>query len=104
MKLTPHAPPKRAVHQLVLADPRHPRERLAYHPRGVMVAVAGKVADGHFRVRQRRPDQVRDLVRRHWHRYCPSTSWRLASTVRWSSASRMLASSVSTPALVRSPS
>ena len=67
MKLTPNAPLKRGIDDLVLPDPAQPGEAPADHPRGVMIAVARKVADRDVGVGDRGLDQRFDLARRHRH-------------------------------------
>src|SRR5215470_8914302 len=46
VKLTPDPAPKRGIDRLMLLDPGHAGETLAHDPRSIVVAVAGKVADG----------------------------------------------------------
>src|SRR3954470_2955387 len=107
VELSPHPPAERFVDALVLADPRQAAEALGDDAGGIMVAVAGQVGDLDPRVGNGGADQLLDVGRGHRHRgyQLPACmSWRRASTVLWASASRILASSHSTPAAVRSPS
>src|SRR6478735_10282161 len=80
VKLTPHAPPKRRIDRLVLANAAHSFKAAADHASRIMVAVAGKVADRHFGVGYRRLDQRLDIVRGHRHQmFEASMIWRRAS-------------------------
>src|SRR5207248_4444055 len=63
VKLSPYSPPKRGIDCLVLPDPAHPGEAAAHNARGIMVAVAGKIADFDLGVRNGRLDQPLDLAR-----------------------------------------
>src|SRR3954471_4077007 len=105
VKLSPYAPPERGIDCLMLLDAAHSGEAAAYHARGIMVPVAGEVADGDLGIRDRRLDQFFDVAGRHRHqRFEASMICRRASTSLWRSASRIWSSSHSTPAAVRSPS
>src|SRR3954447_6953517 len=105
VKLTPNAPPERGIDGLMLLDAAEPGEALADHARGIMVAVAGEIADGHVGVRDGHLDECLDLARRHRHyRFVLSMIWRRASNSLLRSASASVSSSHSTPAPVRSPS
>src|SRR6185437_4513133 len=57
VKLSPYASPKRRIDRLVLPDPAHSFKAAADHARGIMIAVAGKIADRHLGVGDRRLDQ-----------------------------------------------
>src|SRR5438067_9915503 len=48
VKLFPYSPPERGINRLVLPDSGHAGEAAAHHPRRIMVAVAGEVADCDF--------------------------------------------------------
>src|SRR4051812_47194657 len=50
VKLTPYSPPQCGIDRLVLLDPAQPGEAAAYHAGGIMVTVAGEVANGHLGV------------------------------------------------------
>src|SRR5262249_18823302 len=50
VKLTPYSTPERGIDRLMLPDPVHSREAPAHHPRRIMIAVAGEVANGHVGV------------------------------------------------------
>src|SRR5690348_14519249 len=67
VKLFPYSPPERRIDRLVLADPAHSFKASADDARRIMVAVAGKVADRHLGVGDRRLDQPLDLARGHGH-------------------------------------
>src|SRR5690348_6935367 len=67
VKLSPYSPPERRIDRLVLLDAAHPGEAAADDARGIMVAVAGEVADSDFRIRDRRLDQPLDLAGGHRH-------------------------------------
>src|ERR1041385_3132792 len=51
VKLSPYASPKRRIDGLMLLDPAHSFEASADHPGGIMVAIAGKIADRNLSVR-----------------------------------------------------
>src|SRR5438309_3039265 len=104
VKLSPYTPRKRGINGLMLLDAAHSLEAAASDTRGIMVTVAGEIADGHFGVRDRRLDQPLDLACCHRHqRFVLSMIWRRASTSLLRMASRTVSSSMSTPAAVRSP-
>src|SRR5688500_15292960 len=63
-----HAAAQRLVDALVLADPRQPADALRHHPRGIVIAVAGKVGDLDAGIGDALADQRLDLGRRHRHR------------------------------------
>src|SRR6478672_2036413 len=67
MKFTPDPPPERRIDRLVLANAAHSLEASGDDPRGIMVAVPGKIADGDLGIRNRFLDQPLDLARRHRH-------------------------------------
>src|ERR1700733_5953409 len=67
MELAAHFALERLVDDLVLLHPRLAAERLGNDGGGVMVAVAGEIADRHLGVRKPRPDQPLDVVRCHGH-------------------------------------
>src|SRR5918999_1516099 len=103
MQFGAHPAAQRFVDHLVLPDPGHAGERGADDSGGIMVAVAGEVADLDLGVGDGGANQILDLACRHRHQLLASMIWRRASTVLWPSASRIFASSQSTPAAVRSP-
>src|SRR5206468_2015532 len=67
VKLSPYSSPERGIDRLMLPDAAQPREAPAHHACGIMVAVAGKIADRHFGVGDRRLDQPLDLFGGHRH-------------------------------------
>ena len=67
MKLTPYSPPECGIDRLVLFDPAHPFEAAAHHPRRIMIAVTGKIADCDVGIGDRRFDQRFDLFGGHRH-------------------------------------
>src|SRR3954467_4557804 len=67
VKLSPYSPPKRGIDRLVLLYPAQPAKAAAHHARGIVVAVAGEVANAHVGVRNGRLDQPLDFARRHRH-------------------------------------
>src|SRR5207253_4549053 len=105
VKLSPHSSPKRRIDGLVLLNAAQSREAAADNAGGIMVAIAGEVADRHFGIRDDRLDQPLDLACRHGHYWLlASMICRRASISLLRSASRTFSSSLSTPAAVRSPS
>src|SRR5438067_8376957 len=61
VKLSPYSPPKRGIDRLMLFDAAQPGETAAHDASGIMVAVAGQIADLDFGVRNGRFDQPLDL-------------------------------------------
>src|SRR6185295_8400258 len=67
VKLTPNTPAERGIDGLMLPDAAQPGEAVADDARGIMVAVPGKVADGHLGVGDGRLDECLDLACSHRH-------------------------------------
>src|SRR5438067_2941267 len=61
VKLSPYSPPERGIDRLMLFDAAQPGETAAHDASGIMVAVAGQIADLDFGVRNGRFDQPLDL-------------------------------------------
>src|SRR5947209_6413441 len=105
MKLSPYSPPERRIDRLVLPDAAHSFKAAADYTRRIMVLVAGKIADRHLGVGNRRLDQLLNLGCGHWHYWFEASMiCRRASISLLRSAPRTCSSSLSTPAAVRSPS
>ena len=62
MEHAAHLPLQRLVHQLMLLHPRLAAEGFGDHGRGIMVAVAGEVANGDLGVGNPALDQPLDLA------------------------------------------
>src|ERR1700688_2642538 len=71
VQLADHLGLERLVDDLVLLDSGFAAKRFGYHSRGIMIAVAGEIADRHLGVRNARPDQAFDIVRCHSHGASP---------------------------------
>src|SRR5580704_5165362 len=71
MQLAAHFGLERLVDDLVLLDSGFAAKRFGDHGCGIMVAVAGEIADRHLGVRNARPDQAFDIVRSHCHDASP---------------------------------
>src|SRR5436190_10452688 len=56
------------VNDLMLLNPGLAAEGFRDHGRGIMIAIAGQVADGHLRIRDTALDQPLDVSGVHWHR------------------------------------
>src|SRR5437763_15416878 len=63
-----HLALKSLVNDLVLLNPGFAAEGFRDHGCGIMIAVAGQVADGHLRIRDAALDQPLDVSGVHWHR------------------------------------
>ena len=63
MKRAAHLGADRGIDQLVLGDSRLARKLRRNDVRGIVVAIAGEVADGDVGVRQGRLDEAFDLAR-----------------------------------------
>src|ERR1700676_2196465 len=62
-----HLALQRLVDDLVLLDPGFAAERLRNHGRGIVVAIAGQIADRHLGIGYRRLDHRFDIVGVHRH-------------------------------------
>ena len=60
MKLTPYTSPKRGIDRLVLLDAIEPGKAAAHHSRGIVVTIAGKIADGHLGAQYETVDVLQD--------------------------------------------
>src|SRR5271163_1581888 len=74
MELAAHFALQRVINELVLLDPRLAPERLGDHGGGVVVAIAGEIADRDLGVRDLGLDQPLDIIRRHRHWGLPQIS------------------------------
>src|SRR4030095_8031290 len=98
VQIAPHFSPECGIDRLVLAHPAHAGEALADNPCGIVVAVAGEVADLDAGVGNGRDDHRLNVVCGHRHQLFASMIWRRASTILWPSASRIFDSPAPTPA------
>src|SRR5947209_3036576 len=80
MECAAHLAAERLIDELVLLHPRLAAERFGDDGCGIMVAVAGEVANRHLGVRDPGLDQPLDLARPHGH--CAAASLRAGSTDR----------------------
>jgi hypothetical protein len=60
---TPPMRPQRGIDRLVLGHARQALERGRHDMGGIVIAIAGKIGDGHLRIRQRGADHRLDLGR-----------------------------------------
>src|SRR6516165_3575591 len=79
VQLAAHLALERLVDDLVLLDAGFAAERFGDHGCGIMVAVAGEVADRYLGVGNARSDQALDIVRGHGHGYRSLTASRFAA-------------------------
>src|ERR1700719_3969291 len=71
MQLAAHFGLERLVHDLVLLNAGFAAKRFGDHSRGIMVAVAGEIADRHLGIGNARADQAFDVVGCHCHGASP---------------------------------
>src|SRR5262245_29696015 len=67
MQYPTHPPFQRLIDHLVLLHPRFALKFLADDVGGVVIAIAGKIPDGHLGVGKARLDQAGDFLRIHGH-------------------------------------
>src|ERR1700733_15148403 len=86
MQLAAHFSLERVIDDLVLLDARFAAEGFGDDGRGIVIAVAGEIADRRLGFRTARPDQAPDIIGRHGHSASPRwTPSRRASSSRSSS-------------------